>query len=167
MNKYNEEYKRYYPKVFGAVFMFILMAIYLITRSDKPRGDFLYHKGEISYLSRVNPFRPESEPREKDFYLILNEYERVFELFTGTDNGDFSPRVNKLSELNIGDEIEIYFEENPKTKNEQINRLLQYLDKNGELHYLRSKADKYIGYFVLGSSGLLLLLGLYMKVNSK
>ena len=166
MNKYAEEYKIYYPKVFGAAFMFLIMSFYLILRNDKPREEFQFQKGTISYLSRTHPFKPNSEPRVKDVYLILNEHERVFELFTGSDKGDFSPRVNKLSDLSIGDEVEIYFEENNKTKREQVNRLLQYLDKQGELMYLRSKADKYIGYFILGSSGLLLILGVYMKMKS-
>ena len=166
MNKYSEEYKRYYPKVFGAVFMFLIMSFYLITRSDKPREEFQYQKGTISYLSKVNPFKRNSEPRSKDVYLILNEHERVFELFTGSDKGDFSPRVNKLEDLDVGDEVEIYFEENNKTKREQVNRLLQYLDKKGDLIYLRSKADKFIGFFILGGSGLLLILGIYMRIES-
>jgi len=165
-DQYTEEYRRYYPKVFGATFMFLLMSIYLITRSEKPREDFLYQKGQISYISDINPLKSGSEPSQKDVYLILHEYERVFELFTGTDKGDFSPRVNRLDELDIGDEIEVYFEETIKTKTQQVNRLLQYLDKNGELYYLRSKVDKYIGYFILGCSGLLLLLGFYMKAKS-
>lgn len=166
MNQYTDEYRRYYPKVFGAVVMFIMMAGYLITRSDKPREEFIYQKGTISYLSQIHPLRPQSDPRPKDVYLILNEYERIFELFTGEDTGDFSPRVNRLNELKVGDEIEIYFEETAKTQRQQVNRLLQYLDKEGDLYYLRSEADKYIGFFILGCSGLLLMLGIYMKLKS-
>ena len=85
---------------------------------------------------------------------------------TGNDKGDFSPRMNRLNELKVGDEVEIYFEENTKTQREQVNRLLQYLDKEGDLYYLRSKADKYIGFFLLGCSGLLLVFGIYMKFKS-
>lgn len=166
MNKYATEYKSYYPKVFGAVLMFIIMAGYLITRSDKPREEFIYQKGTISYLSQIHPLQPQSKPRPKHVYLILNEYERIFEKFTGNDKGDFSPRMNRLNELKVGDEVEIYFEENTKTQREQVNRLLQYLDKEGDLYYLRSKADKYIGFFLLGCSGLLLVFGIYMKLKS-
>ena len=166
MNKYADDYKKYYPKLIGAAIMFIVMSGYLITRSDKPRGDFIHQKGTISYLSQVHPLRAQSEPRPKDVYLILNEYDRIFEMFTGTDKGDFSPRVNRLTELKIGDEIDIYFEETTKTRMQQVNRILQYLDKDEELFYLRSKADKYIGYFILGSSGFLLMLGIYMKIES-
>lgn len=166
MHKYAKEYRAYYPKAFGAAIMFIFMAGYLITRSDKPREDFLYQKGTISYLSQVHPLQPQSEPRPKKVYLVLNEHGRIFELFTGEDKGDFSPRVNRLQELKVGDEVEIYFEETAKTQSQSVNRLLQYLDKNGDLYYLRSKADKYIGYFILVCSALLLLLGIYMKVKS-
>ena len=166
MNKRAEEYRRYYPKVFGAVFLFLLGSIYLISRSDKPREDFLYEKDTVAYISQVNPFKPDSGPMDKKVYLLLNEYERVFEMFTGTDKGVFSPRVNKLNNIVVGDEIEIYFEENSRSKGNQVNNLLQYLDKDGELHYLRSKADKYIGYFILGCTVLLFGIGCYMKMNS-
>lgn len=42
---------------------------------------------------------------------------------------------------------------------------LKTADKYGELYYLRSKADKHIGYFLLGCAGLLLGLALYMKLE--
>ncbi|MDA9773403.1 hypothetical protein N9B82_00485 [Saprospiraceae bacterium] len=166
MNTNNVDYNLHYPKIFGAVILFLIFGINLMNRNEKPREEFIYQIGTISYMSNINPFRPNSEPRPKDFYLQLHEYERVFELFTGTDTGDFSPRINKLDQLSIGDEIEIYFEETNKTKREYVNRVLQYLDKDGELIYLRSNADKNIGYFLIGISGILLMVGIYMKVKS-
>lgn len=65
MTKYFKEYKRYYPMVIGAAIAFILMASYLITRNQKPREEFQYITGDVVYLSSVNPYRPQSEPREK------------------------------------------------------------------------------------------------------
>ena len=166
MNRYADQYKRLYPKVFGSVIMFIIMSGYLIIRSDKSREEFIYQKGTITYLSQTHPLRPQSKPRPKDVYLILDEYERIFEMFVGEDKGDFSPRVNRLSELKVGDEVEIYFEETIKTRTQPVNRLLQYLDRDEQLYYLRSKVDKYIGYFILGGSRILLMLGIYMKIKS-
>lgn len=166
MNEYSEVYRSYYPKVFLASIAFIVMAGYLIGRSDKPRGEFLHKSGTVTYLSHTNPFQEERGPSPKDYFLAIDSYERVFEMFVGTDEGDFSPRVNLLEKLGVGDKIDIYFEEDSQTEDEQINRLLQYLDKNGELLYLRSKADKYIGYFILGCSGLLIVAAFYMKAKS-
>ena len=166
MNKYASEYKIAYPKVIGAAILSMIMSGYLMTRSEKPRENFIHQKGTISYLSPIHPLKLQSASRPKDIYLILNEYERVFELFIGTDKGDFSPRINRLTELKIGDRIDIYFEETNKTITQPVNRLLQYLDKNGEPYYLRSKVDKYLGYFILGCSGLLLILGIYVRRKS-
>jgi hypothetical protein len=105
----------------------------------------------------------------KDVYLIIDGYEKIFKLFVGEDKGDFSPRVSRLNELKIGDEVEIYFEENVETRTEHVNRLLHYLDKNGDLYYLRGNAEKYVGWGILGFSGVLFITGIYMKLklNSK
>ena len=165
MTKYSREYMRYYPVVIGAAIAFILMASYLITRNQKPREEFQHITGDVVYLSSVNPYRPQSEPREKHVYLIIKPHEIIFDLFTGTDKGDFSPRVNQLYELDIGDSVEIYYEENNRLQGQPVNKLLQYMDKDGELIYLRSNADRYIGYFTLGSSLLLLMVGYYMKTQ--
>lgn len=167
MHKHAKEYKEHYPTALGAALLFVIMGAYLITRSDYPREAFIHQKGTIAYLSQVHPLKPDSEPRLKDVYLVLKEYQRIFVLFTGTDPSDFSPRINRLDELNVGDKIDIYYDETAQTSTRKVNNLLQYLDKNGELYYLRSRADKYIGYVILGCSVLLLILGIYMKVYSK
>ncbi|MEM6802739.1 MAG: hypothetical protein AAF696_15125 [Bacteroidota bacterium] len=155
-----------YSNLLWAVVVFFFMAIYLVKRGDKPREDFIQLSGRISYLSQVSPLRPESEPREKEYFLVLSGHERVFEMFVGQGKWDFSPRVNRLDELAVGDTIDIYYEDNSKTRFSNVNRLLQYLDKDGQLYYLRSKADKYIGYFILAIGGLLLLIYLYLWIKS-
>lgn len=165
MNKQTEDIKRQYLKVFGAAILSLVAAIYLVTRSDKPRADFIHQSGEIVYLSRINPLQKESDARTKDIFLVLNNYDRVFELFTGTETGDFSPRVNRLAELRVGDKVDIYFEENNKSASQPSNRLLQYLDKNGELIYRRSNADQQVGYFIIGCSGLLFILGIHLRAK--
>jgi len=166
MSQYREEYKKYYPKLFATVLVLFAMSIYLITRNTKPKEEFIHQKGAISYLSENNPFSSTLEVKQKTIFLKLEQHNRIYELFTGTDKGDFSPRVNRLNELNIGNQVDIYFEENTKTKLDQTNKLLQYLYIDSELIYLRSNADKYIGYFTLGGSMLLFLIAVFMKIKS-
>lgn len=155
-----------YIKIIGAVILCIVMGIYLINRSDKPRADFIHHKGRISYLLNVPPNKLNSDPRPKNIYLKIEGLDKIFELFIGTDKGDFSPEVNRLTEMSVGEEVEIFYEETYTTKREPVNGLLQYLDRSGQLIYHKSKVDKYIGYFLLGSSGFLISIGLYMKSQS-
>ena len=102
--------------------------------------------------------KPNSEPKEKDVYLIVDGLDIVFEMFTGTDKGDFSPRVDQLFLLDLGHTVDIYYEVNNRIKEQRINKLLQYLDLDGENVYLRSKADRYVGYFILAATGVLLVI---------
>jgi hypothetical protein len=165
MSRDTNDYQGLPLKLYIAAGLLSMIGAYLIFRNDKPRENFSYQKGEISYLSRIHPLRSSSEPRPKDIYLIIDGYDRVFELFIGEDKWDFSPRLNRMNELKIGDEVEIYFEENFLSQEEKVNRLLQYLDKGGELYYKRSSVDKNMGYFILGGCLSLLILGLYVKYN--
>ena len=162
LNK-NINYRSYLPKIFGCALILMLGGLYLINRNEEPRESFNYQKGTISYISNINPYKSKSGPRPKDVYLKLNEFDSVFELFTGKDKGDFTPRVDRLNELTQGDLIEVYYEENTKTNKGNVNRLLQYLDKDGELYYLRSNADEKIGYSIICCSGLLIILGVYIS----
>lgn len=167
MKNINKSYENYYPSFIGSALILIVLSFSLITRGDKLRDDFIHKNGKISYLAQSFPSKSSTKVRPKKVYLKLDNFERVFELFIGTDKGDFSPKVNRLNELALGDEVDVYFEENNKTRRDHVNRLVQFLDKDGELFYLRSKVDKYIGYLMLGSSAVLLMIVAYMKVKSR
>ncbi|MEM9985542.1 MAG: hypothetical protein AAF804_10640 [Bacteroidota bacterium] len=135
----------------------LLMGIYLLFRSDQSRDTFTRLTGPITYLAKVNPTQSGSDPKDKVLFLTVEGSSRVFELFVGEEWGDFSPRVNRLAELKVGDQVEIYFQENEQTQSLPTNKLLQYLDHQGEAHYQRGGADRAMGYTLFGLAGLLLI----------
>ncbi len=135
----------------------ILMGIYLLFRSNQPKEDFSQLSGPISYLASANPLRTDQKMEPKSLFLTIEGADRVFELFVGAEWGDFSPRINRLEELKVGDQVEIYFQENEQTQALPTNKLLQYLDHQGVAYYQRGGADRAMGYVLFGLAFLLLI----------
>lgn len=74
-------------------------------------------------------------------YIYLENNYRIFEVFIGKDWDDFKPEFEMIDSLNIGDKIDIYYEENSKTIDEQVNNLTKYIDKKGKPIFIKGKFD--------------------------
>lgn len=166
MTKYKEQFRRGYPKVLLSVLVFSIFGTLILSRSKKSKDEFYHLNGTVVHLSSVHPLGIKKAENPNTTYLVLEDYERVFSLFVGRANGDFSREVNRLESIVLGDRIDLYYDDNYQTKNEITNKLVQYIYKGADLLYLRSETDKYLAYLVLGAAGIFLFLGIYMKLNA-
>ncbi|WP_445733944.1 hypothetical protein [Mariniflexile sp.] len=73
-----------------------------------------------------------------DFLLILD-------IFVGQASDDFGPKLEQLDKLKIGEEITVYYDDKTplqKSKDLRFNKTVQFIDKNGEAHFIRGNKDK-------------------------
>ncbi len=140
----------------------ISLGFVILTRGQKQKHDFDSITAQIISIGRSFP-GASNRHEGKMRYLQVGRYPKVFELFIGHDTGDFSPAFEKLDALKAGDIVTVYYDEE-KTRaadNESVNRLAQFIDKNGKPYFTRGSKDKYGGYGAIGAG---ILIGLTLLV---
>lgn len=151
--------------VVGLLFCFAI-GIFLIARANKPKADFQKLTGKITYLLNKLP-NEEVRKEGKERYLQLENSDRIFNIFVGRDWGDFKPKFEIIDSLKIGDNIELYYDDNYTTESNQINNLTQYIDNNGKAFFIKGKMDETFGKFLMGISTLGILVLFLLKRKGK
>ena len=161
--------KRQYPvfakSLAGVVTIFILGCIILI-RGVKDKHEFHQLTGKIVFVGRTFeelPLRHAGKYR----YLSIDNYPKIFTIFVGKDFGDFKPHLERIDDLKVGDEIVLYFDEDEKETDKRLNRLIQYIDKNGKPYFMRGSKDKNGGYIFIGLGIILGGWVIYLKKAGK
>lgn len=140
----------------------LALSITVIVRANKLKSDFIHVKGKIIYLEKKLPNR-DIQKKAKERYLQIDQSAKIFKIFVGKDWGDFKPQFEMIDSLQLGDSIDIYYDENFKTKTEQINSLVQYIDKNEKTYFVRGPEDKILGPFLLVFCLILILVLYFLK----
>ncbi len=133
--------------MYGAITIIALSA-FLLVRGKKEKSEFQNITGTIISLEKTFqelPLRDQGKFR----YLIIDTYQKAFEIFVGKDPGDFKPEFEKIDNLRVGDKISVYYDENLKYPDARINRHLQFLDKDSSPYFIRGSQDKIFGYGLL------------------
>ena len=123
------------------------IGIYMYVRGEKPMTEFESITGPITYLADGDG----SFHNPKQRYVEIEGYDKVFEIFIGMDPGDFSPKSQKIDQLKVGDVVTVYHEDTPLQRNQDPNldKGIQYLQKDGKLYYEKGNKDKYFAYFFI------------------
>lgn len=159
-------YHIYFKSLVGIVAT-IGFGILLLNRSAKTKEDFIKISGPILYLDQSYQHLP-SRNVGKYRYLILEGTDRVFEIFIGTDPGDFSPELSRIDELTVGDTVSLYYDDNSYTKDELVNSLTRFIDKSDEPYFIENSGkDKTLAYVILGLGGILLIITIALKVTGR
>jgi len=157
--KAKKQYHIFFESLAGAITIIVLGSFILI-RGTKDKSEFTQLKGKIIYLDKTFQELPKRH-QGKYRYLMIEGYSKTFELFIGTDPGDFKPKYEKVDDLRNGDEITVYFDDD--ADDERINRLIQYIDKDGVAYYIRNNMDKFGGIAFILSGILVGVWILYLK----
>jgi hypothetical protein len=153
-------------KSVGRLLLCFGIGIFLITRANKPKIDFQKLTGKITYL--LNKLPNEEVRRDgKERYLQIENSDRVFNIFVGKDWSDFKPKFEIIDSLKVGDNIDLYFDDNSITESNQINNLTQYIDSNGKVFFIKGKMDETFGKFIIGISALSILILYLLKRYDK
>ena len=123
------------------------IGIYMYVRGEKPMTEFESITGPITYLADGDG----SFHNPKQRYVEIEGYDKAFEIFIGMDPGDFSPKSQKIDQLKVGDVVTVYHEDTPLQRNQDPNldKGIQYLQKDGKLYYEKGNKDKYFAYFFI------------------
>ena len=80
--------------MFGVIGI-ISVSTYCLSRSEKPKEEFIKVEGVITYLKNSYKQFP-ARSSTKFRYLMIDKSERVFEIFIGKEAGDFKPDLEKI-----------------------------------------------------------------------
>lgn len=144
----------------------IAIGLAILIRGTKGKGEFQSIEGNITYLDKTYKELP-NRHQGKYRYLTLDNYPKTFELFVGKDLGDFKPQYERIDDLRTGDKIVVYFDENSNESDARLNRLTQFIDKDGQPFFIRGSIDKTGGYFFIIIGILLGGLLFYLKKIGK
>ena len=161
--------KKQYPiftKSIIGVIIIIVLGLFILIRGTKEKTEFQNITGRITYLNKTFEELP-NRNQGKYRYLSIDSYSKVFELFIGKDFGDFKPKYEKIDDLKIGDNIVVYFDVDLNETDVRLNRLLQFIDKDGQPYFIRGSKDKTGGYFFIIIGILLSGLIIYLKKIGK
>jgi hypothetical protein len=158
--------KPIFIKSVGGLLFCFAIGVFLMNRANKPKADFQKLTGKITYLLNKLP-NEDVRNDGKERYLQLKNSDRIFNIFVGKDWGDFKPEFEIIDSLKVGDNIDLYFDDNFKTESHQINNLTQYIDNNGKAFFIKGKMDETFGKLLMGLSALGILILYLLKRNGK
>jgi hypothetical protein len=148
-----------------SITLMIVMIIY-IQMNSKTKNDYEKITGQVTYLDKQLgqlPLRDMGKYR----YLMVEGYEHPFEIFVGSESGDFKPKFEQIDKLKIGDRITVFYYQTENTKNERINRFIQFIDKGSETYFERGNSSKIVGIVVISLCVLLTVGGFVLWKTEK
>ena len=145
----------FFKLMYGVVFI-IISGFVILSRGQKQKHDFNSITARINSIGRTFP-GVFNLYEGKMRYLQVGNYPKAFELFIGHDLGDFSPASEKVDMLKAGDIVTVYYDEAKSRSGDDaiINRMAQFIDKEGQPYYVRGRKDK-LGGYVFITTGILI-----------
>lgn len=119
----------------------ILFVAIFITNSSRQKKDYQHVTGRLIYLdSKFGglPYRDMGKYR----YVQIEGYAYPFEIYADEQGPS-------LDSLKKGDKVTAWFYETDNTREERINRFLQYLEKDKKLYFKRTGFTANLGYVLI------------------
>lgn len=133
--------------LFVCLSLFVMIVVFLFQNS-KEKDEYLSITGYVEFMENSYKGFPKRN-LGKYRYLKVDGYPYPFELFVGKDAGDFKPKFEQIDKLKQGDLVTVYYYETDNTHEEQINRFVQFVDKEGVSFFEIGNVHKVLGYFML------------------
>ena len=137
----------------------IAAMIYMIMLSSKEKTDYQKLSGKVIYLDKQYE-KYSLKDLGKYRYLKIDTYPYIFEMYS-----DEQPK--RIDSLKSGDKVSVYYYETNNTHSEQINRFLQYLEKDNKIFFQRGNSNKIAGFVVIGLSIILILGSFILHKNDR
>lgn len=147
--------------IIGFSITLTVMMIVHIQMNSKTKNDYEKTTGQVTYFEQQLgqlPVRHMGKYR----YLIIEGYEVPFEIFVGNEPGDFQPKFEQIDNLKVGDQITAFYYQTDNTKNEGVNRFIQFIDKDSESYFERGNSSKTLGVAIISLCALLTIGGLVL-----
>jgi len=122
----------------------IVAMVFFIKSNSRPKNDYPHVTGKIIYLDSAMGSLPTRDVG-KYRYLKIENYPYPFEIYADEQGA-------RIDSLKKGDIVTARFYETSNTKEEHINRFLQFLEKNNKLYFKRTDFMANLGYVIIGLS---------------
>jgi hypothetical protein len=155
----------FWKSIFSMVFV-IFISLFLAQRAYKNKASFQRIDGVIISLENTHEHF-EGKDTAKFRYLAIDKYPKPFQLFIGKAKGDFKPKFEHIDDLNIGELVTIYFDENNNTKNDPVNNLAYFIDRGQEPIFVKGNFEKYLAYGLMGFCVIFMLILLLLRRKGK
>src|SRR5688500_11911739 len=99
-----------------------------ILNNTKAKHEYEKRTGRIEYLELRHANRSERDRDRR--YLKIESYPYEFEVYIADNNNIL------VDNLNAGDRIDVYFYETSDTKEEKVNKFIQFIDKDGNPYFV-------------------------------
>ncbi len=141
----------------------VLAALAIVNIQMNSKGKVEYEKttGQIIYLDKQLGQLP-TRNLGKYRYLEVDGYAYPFEIFVGNESGDFKPKFEQIDNLVLGDTVTVFYYQTGNTKEERINRFIQFIDKGDRSYFERGDSSKTLGVVLVFMCMLLAIGGLIL-----
>ena len=143
-----------------------IFGLYLASLRYEDKSHFPKITGRITYLANAYKQLPTTH-KGKMRYLALDTYPYIVELFVGKDFTDFSPAIEKIDSLKLGDQVTLYYEDTNQISSGGVNRSVQFIEKEGQVYFREGNKTYYIGFCSMLGSVLFLMVTIYLKKAGK
>jgi len=149
----------------GVIFASIItlgVGIFVTVNNSKHKTEYDKTTGNIEYFDKE--FQNLPTRHKGDFrYLKIDSYPYLFEIYKPNSE----PTKMTMDDLRIGDKIDIYYYETSDTRNIELNRFAQFIDKDEQPYFVRNGFQKQLGLVIIGLSILLNVMSFIFWKNGK
>jgi len=126
---------------FAFSIILIFAAIWLIKKNSGSKNDYSHVTGKLTYLSKRLGHLPNRDLGMYRYFKIEN-YAYPFEVYADEQGA-------RMDSLKTGELVTAYFYETDNTHEEQVNRFLQFLQKDNKMYFTQRVFNKQIGYVLI------------------
>ncbi len=145
-------------------------SIFILRRGEAPRQEFQKVTGRITYLADVSP-DVKLRYNAKKRFLVVDGRPPVFELFIGMDAIDFSPDLQRIDSMQVGDTVDVYYDVRrrigPGTGFNTHNLLAYYIDHDGLPMFRMGSRYNKLAWFLIGFSAVMMVVLIIMKKTGR
>ena len=153
-------------KSIASLIFVIFLSLFIAQRANKSKTSFQRIAGFITSLENTH-VNFQGKDTSKYRYLSIDNYHKPFQLFIGKSKGDFTPKLDKIDSLEVGQAVTIYFDENNKTKNSLVNNLAYFIDSDQKAIFIKGNFEKYLAYGLIGFCVIIILILFILKKKGK
>ncbi len=137
-------------EAYASSIFIILLGVALTIRGEKDKTEFTDRTGKILRIVNKHERYPNLD-LAKYRYIYVSGCRRPLQVFIGRDPGDFTPVLERIDQLTVGDSVTVYADglDDSKTSllenmmqlvtgpdDDPVNRHLQFIDKGGEPYFI-------------------------------
>ena len=163
ITKYDYEFRR--NRVLVVIIGFAFISYILLSQSFKTIDELSVAQGTV-ISSDVVKERHRGNNYRYTFVFRLDGMNQLLGIFLGSGDNAIREGNSWKNELNIGDKLKVYYDNNLLTESENITRLIRRIEKDDKVIYQTgTKGKMIIGFCILGVD--LLFIGLLIWIRKR